>query len=84
MANITIITVGTLKETYLKDAVAEFTIKVNSRSVNVRNAPNKYTGKVIRVVRMNALLTAVGVDPATGWYKLSDGNYISNQYTARV
>lgn len=62
----------------------EFTIKVTSWSVNVRNAPNTTTGKVMRVVRMNTLLTAVGVDSATGWYKLSDGNYISNKYTAKV
>ncbi len=62
----------------------DFAIKVKSWSVNVRNAPNTSTGKVMRVVRMNTLLTAVGVDPATGWYKLSDGNYISNKYTCRV
>lgn len=68
----------------LKNVVTEFTIKVKSWSVNVRNAPNTYTGKVMRVVRMNTLLTAVGVDPATGWYKLSDGNYISNKYTVKV
>ena len=68
----------------LKDITTEFTIKVNGRSVNVRNAPNTSTGKVMRVVHMNALLTAVGVDPATGWYKLSDGNYISNKYTVKV
>lgn len=68
----------------LKNVATEFTIKVKSWSVNVRNAPNTYTGKVMRVVRMNTLLTAVGVDPTTGWYKLSDGNYISNKYTAKV
>lgn len=68
----------------LKDITTEFTIKVTGGSVNVRNAPNASTGKVMRVVRMNTLLTAVGVDPATGWYKLSDGNYISNKYTVKV
>ena len=42
---------------------------------------NTKTGKVIRVVRMNTVLTAIGTDSETGWYKLSDGNYISNKYT---
>lgn len=61
-----------------------FSIKVNGGSVNVRNAPDTKTGKVMRVVRMNAVLTAVGTDPETGWYKLSDGNYISNKYASRM
>lgn len=61
-----------------------FPIKVKSWSVNVRNSPNIKTGKIMRVVRMNTLLTAVGVDAKTGWYKLSDGNYISNKYAVRV
>lgn len=61
-----------------------FKIKVTSWSVNVRNAPNMQTGKVMRIVRMNKELDAVGVDKATGWYKLADGNYISNEFTERV
>lgn len=67
------------------DNVTEgFPIKVESWSVNVRNAPSMATGKVMYVVRMNKVLSAVGVDTATGWYKLNDGNYISNKYTRRV
>lgn len=62
----------------------EFTIKVQSWSVNVRNAPSTSTGQVVRVVRMNTLLSAVGIDSATGWYKLSDGNYICNEYVCKV
>lgn len=61
-----------------------FTIKVIGKTVNVRNSPDTKTGKVIRVVRMGDVLSAVGTDPKTGWYKLSDGNYISNQYTNRA
>ena len=67
-----------------EDAATEFSIKVTSWSVNVRNAPNTATGKVMYVVRMNRVLTAVGTDAETGWYKLNDGNYISNKYTCKV
>lgn len=66
------------------DAATEFTIRVKGGSVNVRNAPNTTAGKVMRVVHTNTLLTAVGIDPETGWYKLSDGNYISNKYACKV
>ena len=66
------------------DVNTSFSIKVKAWSVNVRNAPNTKTGKVIRVVRMNTVLTAIGTDSETGWYKLSDGNYISNKYTCLV
>lgn len=67
-----------------EDASSSFPIKVSTWSVNVRDAPNTKTGKVVRVVRMNTILTAVGTDSETGWYKLSDGNYISNKYTCLV
>lgn len=73
-----------IKEPEAASGGSTFSIKVKSWSVNVRNAPSTKTGKVMRVVRMNTVLTAVGIDPATGWYKLSDGNYISDKYTCKV
>jgi len=62
-----------------------FQIKVTGGSVNVRTEPSTDSKKtIVRVVRRNNKLDAVGVDTATGWYKLADGNYISNKYTERV
>lgn len=62
-----------------------FQIRVTGGSVNVRTEPNTSTKKnIVRVVRKNNKLDAVGVDASTGWYKLADGNYISNKYAERV
>lgn len=61
-----------------------FNIQVTSWSVNVRNAPSKTTGAVKYVVKLGKILSAVDVDKSTGWYKLEDGNYISNTYTKIV
>ena len=30
------------------------------------------------------MLTAVGVDRISGWFKLADGNYVSNKYAERM
>lgn len=65
-------------------SVASFEICVTGKTVNVRNQPNASTGKVVRVVRLNDKLKAASVDAATGWYKLEDGNYISNKYVKIV
>ena len=58
----------------------KFQIRVTGGSVNIRSKPNTATGKIIRVARKNNVLDAVDVDAATGWYRLDDGNYISNKY----
>lgn len=63
---------------------SSFEICVTGKTVNVRNQPNSSTGKVVRVVRLGDKLKAVSVDKATGWYKLEDGNYISNKYAKVV
>ena len=34
------------------------------------------------VVKKNDMLNAVAIDAATQWYKLDDGNYISNLYVS--
>lgn len=61
-----------------------FVIIVTGGTVNVRNAPNTTTGKIKYRVSRNAKLNAVGTDAATGWYKLEDGNYISNKYAEKA
>lgn len=57
-----------------------FEVRVTGSVVNIRNKPNVATGKIMRTERKNSTLKAVGVDAATGWYMLFDGNYISNEY----
>lgn len=59
-------------------------IRVTGGTVNVRNKPNTTTGKIMYVVKKDAVLVATGTDSATGWYHLSDGNYISNKYAEVV
>lgn len=66
------------------DGNTEFKIRVTGNTVNVRKAPDTSEDNVVRIVRRNTELTSVGVDSQTGWYKLSDGNYISYKYTRRV
>lgn len=61
-----------------------FKIRVTGNLVNVRNAPNTSTGVPLRTVKKGVILNAVGVDTATGWFKLDDGNYISNRYSEKV
>ena len=77
---------GPKSHTKLMEVIASmsFVICVTGSTVNVRNAPNTTTGKVQYRVKENDKLNAVGVDAATGWYKLEDGNYISNKYTDKV
>ena len=65
-------------------SVSGFNIKVTGGSVNVRTAPNITTGQIIKVVHRDDVLKSIGTDSATGWYKLEDGNYISNKYTVKV
>ena len=61
-----------------------FAIKVNGGTVNVRTKPNTETGEIMYRVKKDAVLTAVDIDPDTGWYKLEDGNYISKKYAVKV
>ena len=62
-----------------------FKIRVTGGSVNVRTNPDKDNSEnIVRVVHKNDKLDAVGTDSASGWYKLADGNYISNKYAVRV
>ncbi len=76
-----------LKATETKEetpsAPETFEVTVTGGAVNVRNAPSTATGKVVYIVKKGDVLTAVGTDTATGWYKLTDGNYISNTYTTK-
>ncbi|MBQ8619020.1 MAG: peptidoglycan-binding protein [Clostridia bacterium] len=68
-----------------EDQRVVFQIRVTGGSVNVRTAPDTSTKKnIVRVVRKNNKLDAIDVDASTGWYKLADGNYISNKYAERV
>ena len=62
----------------------EFEIRITGGKVNVRNVPNVLTGKVQYVVKKGSKLKAVGRDAATGWYRLTDGNYISCRYVEEV
>lgn len=66
------------------DGTTNGTIKlvVTGNAVNVRNAPSTTTGKIMYVVKKNDMLNAVAIDAATQWYKLDDGNYISNLYVS--
>lgn len=61
-----------------------FKAVVTSRSVNVRTAPNKTTGKIKYVVHCNDILDVQDVDELTGWYHLTDGNYICSDYLKRL
>lgn len=62
----------------------QFSVKVIGGKVNIRSVPSVEIGKIVRVVKSGDVLTATTVDSATGWYKLSDGNYISNKYAKIV
>ena len=63
---------------------ATFKIKVTGNTVNVRTAPSTATGKIKYVVKNGDILTATGIDTATGWFRLNDGNYISNKYAVKA
>jgi len=65
-------------------AVARFKVRVTGNRVNVRSAPNTATGIIQRTVGKGTVLNAVGVDSETGWFKLDDGNYISDVYSVRI
>ena len=60
-----------------------FSVIVTGGSVNVRTGPST-ANAVAFVAYANDVLTAVGVDSASGWFKLADGNYISNKYAERM
>lgn len=66
------------------DGTTNGTIKlaVTGNAVNVRNAPSITMGKIMYVVKKNDILNAIAIDAATKWYKLEDGNYISNLYVS--
>lgn len=61
-----------------------FEIEVTGGSVNVRTKPNTKDGKIVDVVHRGDKLDAVETDKDTGWYKLENGNYISNKYTKKI
>lgn len=61
-----------------------FKAVVTGNSVNVRNAPSKSTGKVKYIVHRGDMLDVKDIDALTGWYHLSDGNYICNDYVKQV
>lgn len=63
---------------------SSFKIEVTGDSVNVRAKPSTATGKVMYVAHAGDVLIAIEVDTATGWYKLTDGNYISNKYSKMI
>ncbi len=60
-----------------------FQIKVTGNKVNVRTKPNTSTGDIMYRKNKGDTLTSIGVDEETGWYKLNDGYYISNQYAVK-
>lgn len=63
---------------------AKMYIEVTGSKVNVRNKPDTSTGKVMFIAKKGDKLEYVGTDAHTGWYKLADGNYISNQYSVKI
>lgn len=73
-----------LQELLSKCPSSSFKIKVTGKSVNVRTKPSAITGKVVCVVHAGDVLSASETDKTTGWYKLSDGNYISHKYASRA
>jgi hypothetical protein len=58
-------------------------IRVTGGSVNIRTGPGTQH-EVIRVVKKNTELVAVGKNAETGWWQLEGGGYISNKYTELV
>lgn len=57
-----------------------FEILVTGGSVNIRTQPNTTQGKVVRVAHAGDKLMAQGIDKQSGWFRLSDGCYISSKY----
>lgn len=65
-------------------ASSYFYVQITGGAVNVRNKPSIATGKIRYTICNTNPLKAVGIDAETGWYKLEDGNYISNKWTKRI
>lgn len=60
-----------------------FSVIVTGGSVNVRTGPSTINA-VAYIAHADDVLTAVGVDRISGWFKLADGNYVSNKYAERM
>lgn len=60
-----------------------FSVIVTGGSVNVRTGPSTIN-KIAYVAHADDVLVAVDVDKVSGWFKLADGNYISNKYAERA
>ena len=60
-----------------------FSVVITGGSVNVRTGPSTINA-VAYIAHADDVLTAVGVDRISGWFKLADGNYVSNKYAERM
>lgn len=60
-----------------------FSVIITGGSVNVRTGPSTINA-VAYIAHADDVLTAVGVDKVSGWFKLADGNYVSNKYAERM
>ena len=60
-----------------------FSVIITGGSVNVRTGPSTINA-VAYIAHADDVLTAVGVDRISGWFKLADGNYVSNKYAERM
>lgn len=61
-----------------------FMIEVTGFTVNVRKSPDPINGQIVKVVSLGEKLEATGVDKETGWYILTDGNYITPKYVKEI
>jgi len=52
---------------------------VSANVLNVRDLPST-KGKIVAALKKGEIVHILGIDPASGWYKLDENRYVSNKY----
>lgn len=56
---------------------------VSANVLNVRDLPST-KGKIVGALKKGETVHIYGIDPTTGWYKLGENEYASNQYITKI